>query len=96
MRRWSAPSPRRAAAPCRLTAPSSTGVAGLTTRERTVIRYLPTRLSNREIASDLCVSMNTLKTHLQSTYRKLGVESGAAAVERARHFGLLWPHRASC
>ena len=63
--------------------------AGLTARERTVIRYLPTRLSNREIASDLCVSMNTLKTHLRSTYRKLGVESRAAAVERARHAGLL-------
>ena len=61
----------------------------LTARERTVIRYLPTRLSNREIASDLCVSMNTLKTHLRSTYRKLGVESRAAAIERARHAGLL-------
>ena len=63
--------------------------AGLTNRERTVLRYLPTRLNNREIASDLYVSMNTLKTHLRSTYRKLGVESRAAAVERARHFGLL-------
>ena len=54
---------------------ASAADAGLTTRERTVLRYLPSRLSNREIASDLCVSMNTLKTHLRRTYRKLGVES---------------------
>jgi LuxR family maltose regulon positive regulatory protein len=62
---------------------------GLTDRERTVLRYLPTRLSNREIASELYVSMNTLKTHLRSTYRKLGVESRAAAIERATHLDLL-------
>jgi LuxR family maltose regulon positive regulatory protein len=62
---------------------------GLTDRERTVLRYLPTRLSNREIASELFVSMNTLKTHLRSTYRKLGVESRAAAIERAKHLDLL-------
>ncbi len=62
---------------------------GLTNRERAVLRYLPTRLNNREISTDLYVSMNTLKTHLRSTYRKLGVESRAAAVERARHLGLL-------
>ena len=62
---------------------------GLTDRERTVLRYLPTRLSNREIASELYVSLNTLKTHVQSTYRKLGVDSRAAAVERATHLGLL-------
>ena len=62
---------------------------GLTDRERTVLRYLPTRLSNREIASELYVSMSTLKTHLRSTYRKLSVESRAAAIERARHLGLL-------
>ena len=62
---------------------------GFTDRERTVLRYLPTRLSNREIASELYVSMNTLKTHLRSTYRKLGVESRAAAIDRATHLDLL-------
>jgi LuxR family maltose regulon positive regulatory protein len=61
----------------------------LTDRERTVLRYLPTRLTNREIASELYISMNTLKTHLRSTYRKLGVESRSAAVKQARHLGLL-------
>jgi LuxR family transcriptional regulator, maltose regulon positive regulatory protein len=67
----------------------SDAVAGLTDRELTVLRYLPTRLSNREIASELYVSMNTLKSHLRSTYSKLGVESRAAAIERATHLGLL-------
>jgi LuxR family maltose regulon positive regulatory protein len=62
---------------------------GLTDRERTVLRYLPTRMSNREIASELYVSMNTLKTHLRRTYRKLDVESRAAAIERATHLDLL-------
>jgi ATP/maltotriose-dependent transcriptional regulator MalT len=33
--------------------------------------------------------MNTLKAHIRSTYRKLGVESRAAAIERATHLGLL-------
>jgi LuxR family transcriptional regulator, maltose regulon positive regulatory protein len=62
---------------------------GLTARERTVLRYLPTRLTNREIASELYVSMNTLKTHLRSTYRKLGVESRAAAIGQATQLDLL-------
>jgi ATP/maltotriose-dependent transcriptional regulator MalT len=62
---------------------------GLTDRERTVLRYLPTRLTNRGIASELYVSMNTLKTHLRSTYRKLGVESRAAAIGQATQLDLL-------
>ncbi len=62
---------------------------GLTDRERTVLRYLPTRLTNREIASELYVSMNTLKTHLRSIYRKLGVESRASAIKRATYLDLL-------
>ena len=62
---------------------------GLTDRERTVLRHLPTRLSNRELAAELYVSLNTLKTHLRSTYSKLGVESRAEAVKRATDLGLL-------
>ena len=45
----------------------------LSVRETVVLRYLPTLLSNQEIAGELFVSVNTVKTHLKSIYRKLGV-----------------------
>jgi LuxR family maltose regulon positive regulatory protein len=61
----------------------------LSERERVVLRYLPTRLSYREITGELYVSMNTLKTHLKSIYRKLDASSRAEAVEHARQRGLL-------
>ena len=61
----------------------------LTSRERDVMRLLPTRLTLREIASELFVSQNTLKFHLRVIYRKLGVNSRAEAVESARRLGLL-------
>ena len=77
------------ARPVRVKRTGSADEIGLTDRERTVLRYLPSRLSNREIAAELYVSLNTLKTHVGSTYRKLGVDSRAAAVERATHLGLL-------
>jgi LuxR family maltose regulon positive regulatory protein len=56
----------------------------LTEREREVLRFLPSRLTTREIADELYVSVNTLKFHLKVIYRKLGVTSRAEAVERAR------------
>ncbi len=43
----------------------------LSPRERAVLRYLPTMMSNQEIASELFVSVNTVKTHLKAIYRKL-------------------------
>jgi LuxR family transcriptional regulator, maltose regulon positive regulatory protein len=58
-------------------------------RELTVLKYLATRLTTREIAAELYVSMNTLRTHTKSIYRKLGVESRAAAVDVARKAGIL-------
>ncbi len=61
----------------------------LTERERAVLRYLPSRLSNPEIASECYMSVNTVKTHVRSIYSKLGVSSRAEAVERARLLGLL-------
>jgi LuxR family maltose regulon positive regulatory protein len=62
-------------------------VEPLTERERDVLRYLPSRLTTREIADELYVSVNTLKFHLKVIYRKLGVTSRADAVERARQGG---------
>ncbi len=61
----------------------------LSERERGVLRYLPTQLTSRDIATELYVSMNTLKTHLKSIYRKLHASSRGDAVARARGLGLL-------
>jgi LuxR family maltose regulon positive regulatory protein len=61
----------------------------LSARELAVLRLLPTRLSQREIASELFVSFNTVKTHTRSIFTKLGVNSRAEAVARARELGLI-------
>jgi LuxR family maltose regulon positive regulatory protein len=61
----------------------------LSERETTLLRYLPTTLSNREIAAELFVTTNTVKTHLRSIYRKLDVARRREAVERARELRLL-------
>ena len=54
-----------------------------------MLRHLPTRLSQREIASELYVSLNTVKTHCKAIYRKLGVGDRTAAVDAARQLDLL-------
>jgi LuxR family maltose regulon positive regulatory protein len=61
----------------------------LSGRELLVLSYLPSRLSNAEIAAELYVSLNTVKTHLRSIYRGLGVSGRRAAVERATALGLV-------
>ncbi|MFA9431952.1 LuxR C-terminal-related transcriptional regulator [Egicoccus sp. AB-alg2] len=60
----------------------------LTERELAVLQRLPL-WSNGEIAQDLQVSVNTVKSHLKSIYRKLDVDSRANAVRRARAVGVL-------
>ncbi len=64
-------------------------VEQLTERETAVLRYLPTALSQREIAGELFVSANTVKTHCSAIYRKLAVSDRKAAVQAARDVGLL-------
>jgi LuxR family transcriptional regulator, maltose regulon positive regulatory protein len=59
--------------------------------ELRVLRYLPTNLSAPEIASELYVSLNTVKTHTRNLYTKLGTHHRAEAVARARSLGLLAP-----
>ena len=61
----------------------------LTHGETRVLRYLPTNLSAREIADELYLSVNTVKTHQRHLYQKLGARSRSEAVEQARAFGLL-------
>jgi LuxR family transcriptional regulator, maltose regulon positive regulatory protein len=61
----------------------------LSERELTVLRLLPSALSQREIGNELYVSLNTVKTHTRSIFRKLGVSTRDEAVARARQAGLL-------
>jgi LuxR family transcriptional regulator, maltose regulon positive regulatory protein len=61
----------------------------LSERERDVLRLLATLLPNTEIAGELFVSVNTVKTHVKSIYRKLEVSSRREAVARARQMRLI-------
>ncbi len=61
----------------------------LSERETEVLRYLPTMLNASEIAVELHVSVNTVKAHLRSIYRKLGASRRREAVVRARALRLL-------
>jgi LuxR family maltose regulon positive regulatory protein len=66
-------------------------VAALSRGEVRVLRYLQTNLSAREIAGELSISVNTVKTHQRHLYQKLGARSRTQAVEQARALGLLAP-----
>ncbi len=61
----------------------------LTAGEIVVLRMLATALSQRAIGRELFLSVNTIKTHSRSIYRKLGVGSRAAAVARANALDLI-------
>ncbi|MCA5894959.1 LuxR C-terminal-related transcriptional regulator [Isoptericola sp. NEAU-Y5] len=63
----------------------------LTERQLGILRMLPSRLTLREIADELFISVNTLKFHLKVVYRELGCGSRAEAAEVAR--ALASPHR---
>ena len=63
----------------------------LSDAELRVVRYLPGNLSAGEIAAELCLSPNTVRTHLRHVYAKLDVHSRSEAVERARVLRLLAP-----
>jgi LuxR family maltose regulon positive regulatory protein len=63
----------------------------LSSSEIRVLRYLPTRLSVPEIADQLYLSVNTVKTHMRHLYDKLGAHRRHEAVEQARALGLLAP-----
>jgi LuxR family maltose regulon positive regulatory protein len=61
----------------------------LTERELTILRYLQSILSNVEIAVELSLSVNTVKTHVRNIYRKLDATRRREAVRRARELRLL-------
>jgi DNA-binding CsgD family transcriptional regulator len=58
----------------------------LTERERTILRYLTSALSSAEIATELYLSVNTVKTHQRTVYRKLGVQGRREAARRPAPF----------
>jgi LuxR family maltose regulon positive regulatory protein len=64
-------------------------VEPLTGRELEVLSYLPSRLTNTELADHFYVSVNTIKTHMAHIYRKLGVANRNRAISRAREMGIL-------
>jgi LuxR family maltose regulon positive regulatory protein len=74
----------RPAEPPRLAEPLSQG-------ETRVLRYLPTNLSAPEIARELSVSVNTVRTHIRHVCGKLGAHGRTEAVTQARALGLLAP-----
>ncbi|HEV7758785.1 MAG TPA: helix-turn-helix transcriptional regulator, partial [Acidimicrobiales bacterium] len=73
-------------------APASTAMPPLeqlTARELAVLRMLPLRMSNQEMADQMYISVNTLKTHVRAIYRKLDVPHRSAAVRRAKALELV-------
>jgi LuxR family maltose regulon positive regulatory protein len=80
----------RAAFAARSTVPPPVAlVAPLTDREQAVLGFLDSELSTRQIADELYVSVNTIKSHLRSIYRKLDASRRGEAVRRARNLRLL-------
>ncbi len=61
----------------------------LSERELNVLKLLGTELSGPEIARELMVSLNTMRTHTKNIYNKLGVNNRRAAVRRAKELDLL-------
>jgi len=66
----------------------ATLVEPLTARELVTLRYLSSRLTTAEIGQELFVSVNTVRTHTQAVYRKLGVGSRQDAVSEAHRLGI--------
>jgi ATP/maltotriose-dependent transcriptional regulator MalT len=69
--------------------PSVYMVEPLTERECQVLRLLSAGLSNQEIAQELFLSINTIKTHTRNIYGKLNVRNRTHAVNRAKELGIL-------
>jgi LuxR family transcriptional regulator, maltose regulon positive regulatory protein len=64
-------------------------VEPLTERERDVLRHFSGMLNTAEVASEMYISVNTVKTHLKSIYRKLAATHCGEAVRRARQLELI-------
>jgi LuxR family maltose regulon positive regulatory protein len=69
--------------------PSPAGTDELSEGELRVLRLLASSLTQREIGAELYLSLNTIKSHTRSIFRKLGASSREQAVARARQLGLI-------
>jgi LuxR family transcriptional regulator, maltose regulon positive regulatory protein len=89
--RWPVPLDSTTAAAALIPAPRSPRdlPEPLTQRELTILRFLATSMSTVEIADELCLSVNTVKTHLAAIYRKLPASRRRDAVLRARELELI-------
>jgi LuxR family maltose regulon positive regulatory protein len=85
----SASHPVQLPAPPGAPAPAPVLVEPLTRREQEVLRHLSGMLSTAEVASEMYISANTVKTHLKSIYRKLAATHRGEAVRRARQLNLI-------
>ncbi|WP_123918461.1 LuxR C-terminal-related transcriptional regulator [Georgenia muralis] len=74
-----------------LAEPAPPLVEPLSHREVDVLRLLATELTGPEIARELYITVNTLRTHTKHIFTKLDARTRAAAVRRARERGLLQP-----
>ena len=88
-----APAARREQRPAPLNAPVQAPgplvVESLTEREREVLRLLSDMLSTAEVAREMYISVNTVKSHLKSIFRKLAAAHRGEAIRRARQLGLI-------
>ena len=87
-----APGPGRDQLPARRSVPDQApllAVETLTEREREVLRHVSGLLSTAEVASEMYISVNTVKTHLKHIYRKLATTRRGEAIRRARQLELI-------
>jgi DNA-binding CsgD family transcriptional regulator len=69
--------------------PKAQAALGLSPRELTILQELAAGHSNKEIAANLNVSPNTVKTHVSRVYEKLGSSRRTDAIKKARELGIL-------
>lgn len=69
--------------------PVVTSTPHLTPRQLEVLRYLATGYSTRNIASTLCISVDTVRNHVRALMQRLGAHTRLAAVIRAHELGLV-------
>lgn len=80
---------RRASAPAFDGNPRALAELGITPREAAVLRQIAAGHSNKQIAANLHVSPNTVKTHVARLFEKLGARRRTEALRKARELGLV-------